>query len=115
MGGMTLLGRPVLVLFEPLVDDGPERVQNRAAPGDFQLVPGWARVTEKLPNGAAVMVSFPSNAPDAFAVDEVGSSNLFSLVHCEHSCPPVIKLAKTLASLPEICLRWVCFRSSHHI
>ncbi len=112
---MTLLGWPVMVLFEPPVDDGPEMVQNRAATGDFQRVPGWARVTEKLTDGAPVMVSFPSDAPDALAVDEVGPSNLFSLVHSEHSCPPVIKLAKTLASLPEISLMWVCFRSSHHI
>jgi len=33
----------------------PERVQNRPATGDFQRVPGWTGITEKLPNGAPVI------------------------------------------------------------
>jgi len=49
-------------------------VQNRTATGDFQRVPGRAGITQELPDGAPVMGSLPSDAPDALAVDEVGSS-----------------------------------------
>jgi hypothetical protein len=81
---MALLGRTSLVFPKPLVNEVKEGIQPGSGPGLALGIVGWARISQGLPYGASVMMPLSGNLPDAFAFDEVGSSNLFPLIHLKH-------------------------------
>ena len=98
---MALLGRPTFILSQPLVDDGQERLQNRAASGNSQGVARWSSVMKGLPDGATIVASLSGDLSDALALNEIVPPNLFALIHFKHPCPPVRSLAKASTGLPE--------------
>lgn len=83
-GGMALLGRTSLVFPKPLVNEVKEGTQPGSGPGLALGIVGWSCISQGLSYGASVMMPLSGNLPDAFAFDEVGSSDLFPLIHLKH-------------------------------
>jgi hypothetical protein len=83
-GGMALLGGTSLVFPKPLVNEVEEGAQLGPGPGLAPGIVGWSRISQGLSYGASVMMPLSGNLPDAFAFDEVGSPNLFPLIHLKH-------------------------------
>jgi len=89
--GVPLFGRRLLIRFQPGVDQGPDGIHHRPRSRSPLLVlPGRrSRPGNRLPHHASVVVLLAGNGPNALLLAVVGASNLFNLVHCQHSYPPL--------------------------
>jgi hypothetical protein len=83
-GSMALLGGTSLVFAKPLVNQVEEGAQPGPGPGLVQDIARWSSISQGLSYSAPVMMPLSGNLPDAFAFDEIGSPNLFPLVHLKH-------------------------------
>src|ERR671919_1057379 len=110
MGGMPLLGWTRQVLSQPLVDEMDKGTQDGPGPGLSASVTGRAGVPQGLPDRATMMVTLQGDLANTFTFDEVGSSNLFPLVHLEHS---YLRLLDFILAYRNR-LRWGHFLSSLH-
>jgi hypothetical protein len=110
MGGMPLFGWTRQVLSQPLVDEMDKGTQDGPGPGLSASVTGRAGVPQGLPDRTTMMVTLQGDLANTFTFDEVGSSNLFPLVHLEHS------YLRLLDFIPDYRnrLRWGHFPSSLH-
>jgi hypothetical protein len=110
MGGMPLFGWTRQVLSQPLVDEMDKGTQDGPGPGLSASVTGRAGVPQGLPDRTTMMVTLQGDLANTFTFDEVGSSNLFPLVHLEHSYLRLLDFIPAYRNR----LRWGHFLSSLH-
>ncbi len=78
-----------------------------------RLTQGIARrpsIPQGLPNSAPMMMALSGNLADAFTLNEVGSPNLFPLVHLKHSYLRSLEFPPAYRNW----LRWGHFPASQH-
>src|ERR671919_2531702 len=91
-------------------DEMDKGTQDGPGPGLSASVTGRAGVPQGLPDRATMMVTLQGDLANTFTLDEVGSSNLFPLVHLEHS---YLRLLDFILAYRNQ-LRWGHFLSSLH-
>src|ERR671919_57649 len=91
-------------------DEMDKGTQEGPGPGLSARVTGRAGVPQGLPDRATMMVTLQGDLANTFTFDEVGSSNLFPLVHLEHS---YLRLLDFILAYRNR-LRWGHFLSSLH-
>jgi hypothetical protein len=85
MGSMPLFGWARQVLSQPLVDEMDKGTQDGPGPGLSAGITRRAGIPQSMPHRATMMVTLQGDLANTFTFDEIGSSNLFPLIHLEHS------------------------------
>ena len=85
MGSMPLFGWARQVLSQPLVDEMDKGTQDGPGPGLSVGITRRAGIPQSVPYRATMMVTLQGDLANTFTFDEIGSSNLFPLIHLEHS------------------------------
>jgi glycosyltransferase involved in cell wall biosynthesis len=81
-GGVALLGRPMGILRQPLLNPVDERPKDWLGPGLLQHVPGRSSARQRRP---PVVMPLAGDPADTLPVQEVSPADLFAHVHREHS------------------------------
>jgi hypothetical protein len=81
---VALLAWQVLVLFQQAINSRFVGTEHRCRSWCGQGIGTRLRRLQCLSNRWARVTQLPSNLPDTFAVDEVGSSNPFTVFHLNH-------------------------------
>jgi hypothetical protein len=85
VGSMALLGRARQVFRQPLMNEADKGAEDRSGPRLAQGITRWPGISQGLPNSAPMVMALSGDLADAFTLNEVGSPNLFPLVHLKHS------------------------------
>jgi len=90
-GRVSLLRRRIRVGVQPSVDQVTNSIHQRPRSwSPLSVVPRRRRRPgTRFPHHPSMVVLLPGNGPNALLLPVVGAPNLFNLVHCQHSSPPL--------------------------